>query len=431
MYKTIDLCAGIGGIRRGFELTGQFENVLSAEIDEYAAQTYEHLYGENPRNDLTSEDFKVKVEQTKYDVLLAGFPCQAFSSVGLKLGFKDKTKGTIFFDIADIIRRTQPKAILLENVQNLLSHDKKRTIKTILDVLEKDLNYKVIGVTYGADDELIYSSDSFKRNTKKFGLPQNRPRVYIMAFSREIYGDAANKLPNMLPKESNDIIFNNVDEILEKDVAAHYYMSSQYLQTLINHKKRQKTNGNGFGYCVVNQEGRIPQIANTILATGGSGKERNLVYQPNAAYNNLKIKGKISPLNDKGIRVMTPTEWGRLQGFIGYAFLDEEGNEHFSFPEGMKDGQKYKQLGNSVSIPVIKAMSDFMLECFEILTSNPVEHVENLAKRNEYITKQDVIELLKVESEEAAKIIKKLRKRGILELVSRGVDASYHYQSCD
>ena len=370
LLYNINLCAGIGGIRRGFELTGRCRNVLSAEIDEYAAQTYEHLYGENPRNDLTSKEFKKKVEQVRYDILLAGFPCQAFSSAGLRLGFEDKTKGTIFFDIAEIIKKTQPKAIFLENVQNLLSHDKRRTIETILNVLEKELNYKVIGVSYGVNEELLYTGDSFKRNTKYFGLPQNRPRVYIMAFNREIYGDAVNELPNSLPTESEEIIFENVNEILEENVPARYYMSSQYLQTLINHRARQRENGNGFGYCVVNDPDRESQIANTIMATGGSGKERNLILQPNPDYFNLQISGKISPLNDIGIRVMTPTEWGRLQGFIGYAFLDEDGNEGFTFPDGMKDGQKYKQFGNSVSIPVIKAMAEFMLECLDELTRN-------------------------------------------------------------
>ena len=124
IYKTIDLCAGIGGIRRGFEMTGLFENVLSAEIDPYAALTYKHLFGEDPTNDLTSEDFKNEVVNTEYDVLLAGFPCQAFSRVGKQLGFRDTTRGTIFFDIADIISRTNPRAVFLENVENLVSHDK-------------------------------------------------------------------------------------------------------------------------------------------------------------------------------------------------------------------------------------------------------------------------------------------------------------------
>ena len=103
IYKTIDLCAGIGGIRKGFELTGSFENVLSAEIDEVACKTYEHLFGENPKNDLTSEEFKKKVSETEYDVLLAGFPCQTFSIAGKKTVLRDTPKGTIFFEMADII----------------------------------------------------------------------------------------------------------------------------------------------------------------------------------------------------------------------------------------------------------------------------------------------------------------------------------------
>ena len=123
-YKTIDLCAGIGGIRRGFEMSGNYSNVLSAEIDDAACETYKHLFGEDPKNDLTTEEFKKLVSKTEYDVLLAGFPCQAFSSAGLKLGFRDTTRGTIFFDLADIISRTNPRAVFLENVENLYSHDK-------------------------------------------------------------------------------------------------------------------------------------------------------------------------------------------------------------------------------------------------------------------------------------------------------------------
>ena len=129
--KTIDLCAGIGGIRRGFELAGGYRNIASAEIDEMACKTYEHLFHEDPRNDVTNEKFKKHLQTLHYDVLMAGFPCQAFSSVGLQHGFEDKTKGTIFFDIAKIIKMTRPKVVFLENVQNLLSHDKQATFKTI------------------------------------------------------------------------------------------------------------------------------------------------------------------------------------------------------------------------------------------------------------------------------------------------------------
>ena len=168
-YKTIDLCAGIGGIRRGFELTGAFENVLSAEIDVAAARTYEHLFGDNPLNDLTSEEFKQKTVETRYDVLLAGFPCQAFSRAGLQLGFRDTTKGTIFFDIADIISRTRPRAVFLENVENLVSHDKGATLKRIVKTLEDELGYRIIGVTLDEDGEYVYTRDSFVRNSRFFG----------------------------------------------------------------------------------------------------------------------------------------------------------------------------------------------------------------------------------------------------------------------
>jgi len=425
MYRTIDLCAGIGGIRRGFELTGRFENVLSAEIDEYAARTYEHLYGDNPRNDLTSEEFKIKTEMADYDVLLAAFPCQAFSSAGLQLGFEDKTKGTIFFDIAEIIKRTSPKAIFLENVQNLLSHDKKKTIATILNVLEKELNYKVVGVSYGTNGELVYSSNSFKRNTKNFGLPQNRPRVYIMAFSRAIYGDKVNQIENDLPHNSEVCIFESVDDIIEKSVSAKYYMSSQYLQTLIDHKARQKANGNGYGYCVVNEGERKGRIANTIMATGGSGKERNLVYQPVEEFKGIKIPGKISPLNDKGIRVMTPNEWGRLQGFVGYGFVNSQGVDEFSFPEGMTEGQKYKQFGNSVSIPVIRAMADFMLDELDILNEDPMFLIKRMAEQKKVINRQDIIKLLRVEPQRATYLLRNAAACGFIHKCSDGRNAEY------
>ncbi len=193
-YKTIDLCAGIGGIRRGFELTNRFENVLSAEIDEAAAKTYEHLFGENPINDLTTESFLCKVKNTSYDVLLAGFPCQTFSSMGNKEGFEDATRGTIFFSIANIIKESRPKAFFLENVKNLVSHDKKKTIKTIINTLERELNYKVIGVNIEEDGTYKYSPSSFVRSSKDFGIPQKRPRVYIMGFSREWFGDVVDTL---------------------------------------------------------------------------------------------------------------------------------------------------------------------------------------------------------------------------------------------
>ena len=140
-YKTIDLCAGIGGIRRGFELTGKFTNVLSAEIDKCACKTYEHLFGDNPKHDLTSDEFKTLIEQTEYDILLAGFPCQTFSRVGLQEGFENEEKGKIFFHIADIIERTRPVVFFLENVDRLVTHNKGETFKKIIETLEIKLGY--------------------------------------------------------------------------------------------------------------------------------------------------------------------------------------------------------------------------------------------------------------------------------------------------
>ena len=428
IYKTIDLCAGIGGIRRGFELTGKFENVLSAEIDPSAAKTYEHLYGENPLNDLTSDEFKDKVAQTDYDVLLAGFPCQTFSRVGKQLGFRDKTRGTIFFDIADIISRTNPRAILLENVENLVSHDKGQTIRTIIETLEDELEYRVIGVTLDDDGNYVYTPKSFIRNSRYFGVPQNRPRVFIMAFSKKRYGEAVKVLTEGLPTSGSKTIFEDVHQILEPDVDIHYYMASGYWETLKRHKERQSQKGYGFGYCVVNTKDEEHPVANTILATGGSGKERNLVYQPKEGVGGTTIPSKKTELNHEGIRVMTPTEWGRLQGFIGYAFM-KDGVDTFSFPEGMTDGQKYKQFGNSVTIPVIEELAHFMLACFDKMTNSQTSLILKTAMENEYITKKDVMEKLRISANQAGYLLKKLVTSGDLEIVTHGRYSKYQITS--
>lgn len=425
MYKTIDLCAGIGGIRRGFELTGKFENVLSAEIDTPAALTYKHLFKDNPQNDLTSDKFKQKVDSTEYDVLLAGFPCQTFSRVGKQLGFRDKTRGTIFFDIADIISRTNPRAIFLENVENLVSHDDGNTIDTIIRTLEDELGYRVIGVSLDDDGNYKYDRSTLVRNSRYFGVPQNRPRAYIMAFNKRIYGRAIKLLDEQLPKKSDEIVYRDVNDILEENVDDNYYMAEGYLETLKKHKKRQQSKGYGFGYCIVNRQGVEHPIANTILATGGSGKERNLIYQPKEGVAGKMIVGKKTPINSEGIRVMTPTEWGRLQGFIGYGFLDSNGNDTFSFPEGMTDGQKYKQFGNSVSIPVIKAMAQFMLHCFELLEKEQEEVVISLANNNSFFTKKDVMEILNLNQIQAGSLLKGLIDSKIIVRVSKGKSTRY------
>ncbi|MCI8527461.1 MAG: DNA (cytosine-5-)-methyltransferase, partial [Oscillospiraceae bacterium] len=164
--------------------------------------------------------------------------------------------------------------------------------------------------------------------------------------------------------------YDNLNDVLEHNVDAKYYMASGYLDTLIKHRARQEGKGYGFGYRIVNGPNIEKPIANTLLATGGSGRERNLIFDPQEGIAGMEIKGKKTPLNDMGIRVMTPIEWGKLQGFVNYAFLDGNGNDGFSFPEDLPDLQKYKQLGNSVTIPVIEEMALFILKCIDMLMKN-------------------------------------------------------------
>lgn len=371
-YKMIDLCAGIGGIRRGYELAGAFENVLSAEIDKNACLTYKHLYGDDPMNDITTEVFKDLVAKTEYDVLLAGFPCQPFSRAGKEEGFHDKTRGTLFFDIAEIISRTHPKAFMLENVDNLITHQKGKTFATIIDVLVNDLDYKVIGVEKDINSgKLKYDPKSFVRNSRNFGVPQNRPRVYIMGFSRQHFGNAVDTLPNILPIERKEKLYKDLHDLLEMNADDKYFLSSGYVETLERHKARHESKGNGFGYKIVNLPEIESPVSNALLATGGSGKERNLVIDHKEGVAGKIYPSKHTPLNDRGIRVMTPREWGKLQGFINYAFVDKEtGEDKFSFPEKMADGPKYKQFGNAVTIPAVEEMAKFMRECFFILEGN-------------------------------------------------------------
>lgn len=365
--KTIDLCAGIGGIRRAFEMTGHFENVLSAEIDEKACDTYMHLFGDDPYNDLTSKEFKDKVKNTDYDVLLAGFPCQSFSSAGKALGFSDSDKGTIFFHIVTIIRKTRPKALFLENVENLVHHDKGATFDKIITTLECDLNYMVVGVTTDEDGELTYDKHSFIRNSRNFGVPQNRPRVYIVAFDRDAFSvESLRTLDATLPVCGEPTIYESLDDVIEKGADPKFYLSSGYLETLKRHKRRNAKNGNNYGYMIVYGPGIEHPIANTVMATGGSGRERNMVVDVQDNIPGMVLPPKKSPLNDECIRFMTPREWAKLQGFLGHAFIND-GVDEFSFPEGISMNQQYKQLGNSVTIPTVRHMADFLFNCLQSL----------------------------------------------------------------
>ncbi|MBR3782690.1 MAG: DNA (cytosine-5-)-methyltransferase [Alphaproteobacteria bacterium] len=372
VFTMMDLCAGIGGIRHGFEMTGHFHNVLSAEIEPNACAAYKHLYGEDPTNDLTSEAFKKKTKNLDCDVLAAGFPCQTFSRAGKKAGFKDEEKGIIFFAIRDIIKgmKRRPKCLVLENVDNLLTHDKGNTFKTILKTLIQELGYHVVGAALDPKTgEPIFNSKDFIRNSKNFGVPQNRPRVYMIAFDKRRYKSKIKNLPTSTPSENKHIhLYKSLNDLLDKEVEPKYFLSSGYLKTLEKHAEREKKKGHGFGYRIVNTPDISNPIANTILATGGSGKERNLVLdvQNGKKYAGQEAMLKKSPINNKNIRMMTPNEWGKLQGFVNYGFKKGR-KDMFSFPENLTDSAKYKLFGNAVTIPVARTMADFVLVCFGLL----------------------------------------------------------------
>ncbi len=325
-FKFIDLFAGIGGFRLALQNLGG-KCVFTSEWDSKAKETYRANFGEIPFGDITQEKTKSYIPND-FDILCAGFPCQAFSIAGKRAGFED-TRGTLFFEVAEIIKKKQPKAILLENVKGLRNHDKGRTLNTILNVLKNDLNY------YVPNPQIL--------NAKDFGLPQNRERIFIVGFHKDT---GINQFQYPVPL-NYDVSFKSVKE--EKVVSVKYYLSNVYLETLKKHKARHASKGNGFGYQIISDEG----IANSVMC-GGMGRERNLVYD-----NRLKdftpvtnIKGDV---NRQGIRKMTPREWARLQGFP----------DEYIIP--VSDASAYKQFGNSVALPVVEAVASQILKTLNII----------------------------------------------------------------
>lgn len=320
-FKFIDLFAGIGGFRLAFQNL-QGKCVYTSEWDKYSKLTYEANFGEVPFGDITKPETKNYIPDN-FDVLCAGFPCQAFSIAGRRGGFED-TRGTLFFDVAEIIKKKQPKAIFLENVKGLRNHDKGKTLATILNVLREDLNY------YVPEPQIL--------NAKNYGVPQNRERIFIVGFRKDLGVDDF-KYPK--PIEKNSIL----EDILEEnEVSVKYYLSTTYVQTLKNHRKRHESKGNGFGYEIIPNDG----TANAVVC-GGMGRERNLVLDDRLT--NFKpitnISGKV---NREGIRKMTPREWARLQGFPD------------NFKIVVSDAQAYKQFGNSVAVPAIQATAEKIME---------------------------------------------------------------------
>lgn len=318
MYKAIDLFAGIGGIRLGFDqaFDDEIKTVFVSEWDEKAVETYRANFNSNVNivGDITTIDEKNIPE---HDILLAGFPCQAFSLAGQKKGFED-ARGTLFFDVARIVKYHKPKVVFCENVKNLVNHDRGRTFRVIKNILE-ELGYRVFYKIL---------------NSKDFGVPQNRERIYIVAFRNDIAPLSFN-----FPDSSGKSIFIK-DIIEEHEVSSKYYLSTTYLESLRRHKERHMSKGNGFGYEIRDND----SIAGAIVC-GGMGRERNLIIDKRLT--DFKpvthIKGEV---NKEFIRKMTPREWARLQGFP----------DKFKFV--VADTHLYKQFGNSVTVPVIRAIAE-------------------------------------------------------------------------
>lgn len=328
-FRFIDLFAGVGGFRIAMQSLGG-KCVFTSEWDKEAQKTYRSNFGETPFGDITKETTK-KYIPDGFDVLCAGFPCQAFSIAGKRGGFED-TRGTLFFEVAEIIKRKQPRAIFLENVKGLRNHDRGKTLETILHVLRNDLGYFV------PDPQII--------NAKDFGVPQNRERIFIVGFHKDT-GIGEFEYPKPLDKK---VCFADVKE--KKVPATKYFLSTQYLQTLHNHKSRHESKGNGFGFEIIPDNG----IANAVVC-GGMGRERNLVIDKRITDFNptTNIKGEV---NKEGIRKMTPREWARLQGFP----------DKFLIP--VADASAYKQFGNSVAVPAIRATAKEILEQIGIHYAN-------------------------------------------------------------
>ena len=313
-FNFIDLFAGIGGIRIGFEKAGG-ECVFTSEWDSQAQKTYHANFQEMPYGDIT----QISPEDIPpFDMLLAGFPCQPFSQAGLKKGFDD-TRGTLFFNIAKIVEHHKPSVVFLENVRNLSGHDKGNTLKVIIGTLE-EIGYKVFHKVL---------------NAKDFGVPQNRARIYIIGF-----------------KDNVDFVFPEepktqtaLGDILDEMVDSKYTISDKLWAGHQRRKKEHEEKGNGFGYSLFDENSKY---TSTISARYYKDGSEILVKQKN-----------------KNPRKLTPREASRLQGFP----------KNFVIP--VSDAQAYKQFGNSVAVPVIRALAKQIILTLEQLPSNNLKKYEN------------------------------------------------------
>lgn len=330
-FRFIDLFAGIGGLRKAFESIGG-KCVFTSEWDLACRKTYQANYNcDHPINgDIRDVDLD---NMPQYDVLVAGFPCQPFSiagvskkkSLGRPHGFHDATQGTLFFDVAQMIERHRPKAFLLENVKNLVSHDKGNTFKVIMKTLKEELGYHV----------------DFRVIDAKHFVPQHRERIFIVGFRDDVGFAFDNmKLPQSGPKlgsilhkeDGSEAPESPYTESPEGRVADKYTLSDRLWEYLQNYAEKHRAKGNGFGYGLFGPD----DVARTLSARYYKDGSEILIRQ-----------------EGKNPRRLTPRECARLMGF------DKPGHKPFVIP--VSDTQSYKQFGNSVAVPVVEAVASHML----------------------------------------------------------------------
>jgi len=307
MMRTIDLFAGVGGLRRGFERLG-FETVFANDFEPSCKTTYDQNYPDTPL--LLGDIRDIDIDTIpNYDFLLAGFPCQPFSVAGYRQGFEDeKGRGNLFFSIAKILDETRPTGFLLENVKNLQGHDKGRTFKTIQHILEDELGYHI---RYQVLNSMEYGN-----------IPQNRERIFIVGFADAEIAKRF-EFPAKIPLTAN------FQDMLEEDVADEfYYMGKPLYDKIAPHITRKDTVYQYRRmYVRENKRGVCP----TLTANMGEGGH------------NVPII-----LDDKGIRKLTPRECARLQGF----------DDDFILPSELRNAKLYKQMGNSVTVSVVERIAE-------------------------------------------------------------------------
>ncbi len=309
-FDFVDLFAGIGGFRLAFESLGA-NCVFSSEWDKYAQETYQANFGECPSGDITQ---LIPKEIPRHDILTAGFPCQPFSIAGVSKanalgrahGFEHETQGTLFFDVCRIIAHHQPRAFLLENVRNLVSHDKGNTFRVIRRTLEEDLGYHVKAQILDA----------------RKVVPQHRERIYIVGF-REVTNFDFPLIPDLKPR---------LRDILEPEVDGKYTLSDHLWTYLQDYAAKHKAAGNGFGFGLPDFEGTTRTLSARYYKDGSE----ILIQQPG-----------------KNPRRLTPRECARLMGFPDW----------FKIP--VSDTRAYKQFGNSVVVPVVRLLAQQVLQCLQ------------------------------------------------------------------